>query len=106
MGAVRRVRFIGWPSASLESGLCSLSRRSRKPSAKRREATQGNESSGLSAKEAQEALTIREVLAAYRQETGRRLLALEAVASYIAAVKLLPSGDTLAEVSASITAAQ
>ena len=67
----------------------------REAEAKLRQTATGNLSAGLSAKESADAITIRQALAVYRQETGRRLSALEAVSSYIAAAKLLPDNCTL-----------
>ena len=64
---------------------------------KLRQTAKGNVSAGLSTKESSDALAIREALDAYRQDTGRRLSAHEAVSSYIAAAKLLPDDITLSE---------
>jgi integrase len=63
--------------------------------AKLRQTASGNVSAGLSAKESADAIAIRQALVAYRQETGRRLSALESVLSYITAAKLLPDNCTL-----------
>ncbi len=62
-----------------------------------RELHKGNQTAGLTAKEGQAALAIREALATHWQETGRRLEAVEAVTTYLAASKLLPDGCTLLE---------
>ena len=64
---------------------------------KLREIHKGQQSAGLTAKESQDAINIREMLSAYRRETGRQLSALEAVSTCIAATKLLQPGSTLLE---------
>ena len=65
--------------------------------AKVKELQKGQQSSALTAKEAQDALSVREMLIAYRQDTGKRLSPLEVVSGYLAAAKLLPKGSTLLE---------
>src|ERR1035438_3190840 len=65
---------------------------------KLRELHNGQQSAGLTAKESQDAISIREMLAAYRQEGGARISAHEAVASYLEAAKQLPKGSTLLEI--------
>ncbi len=65
--------------------------------AKVKELHKGQQSSALTAKESEDALTVRDALASYRQETGRKLSAVEAVQSYLAAVKMLPANSTLLE---------
>jgi hypothetical protein len=64
---------------------------------KLRELHHGQQSAALTAKESQDAISIREMLAAYRQEGGARISAHEAVASYLEAAKQLPKGSTLLE---------
>jgi integrase len=60
--------------------------------AKVKELHKGQLSSGLTAKESEQAIAIRDALADYRKETGRKVSALEAVQTFIAAAKLLPDG--------------
>ena len=63
--------------------------------AKVRELSSGNQSAGLSAKEAGDALAIREALEDFRRTTGNWLTALQAVSGYLDAVKLLPPPVTI-----------
>jgi len=63
--------------------------------AKLRQMAKGKVAAGLSAKESADAIAIRQALAAYQQETGRQLSALEAVTSYITAAKVLPDNCTM-----------
>ena len=65
--------------------------------AKVKELHNGQRSSALTAKESDDALTVREALASYRLETGRKLSLVEAVQSYITAAKMLPASSTLLE---------
>jgi integrase len=65
--------------------------------AKVKELHKGQKSAGLTAKEAQDALDIRAKLATHRQETGKRLSAVEVVTDCLAGYKLLPPGATLIE---------
>ena len=62
-----------------------------------KELHKGQHSAALTAKEARDALNVRDMLAAYRQDTGKRLSAFEAVSGYLEAAKLLPKGSTLLE---------
>jgi integrase len=64
---------------------------------KMKELHKGQQSAGLTAKEAQDALDIRAKLASHRQDTGKRIGASDAITDYLAAVKLLPKGSTLIE---------
>jgi hypothetical protein len=73
-------------------------RKAKKAAGKKvRELHNGQQSAGLTVKESQDAISIREMLAAYRQEGGTRISAHEAVASYLEAAKQLPKGSTLLE---------
>jgi integrase len=65
--------------------------------AKVKELHKGQKSSALTAKQAQDALTIRDMLDAYRLETGKVLSIVELTASHLAAVKELPENCTLIE---------
>ncbi len=65
--------------------------------AKVKELHKGQKSSALTAKQAQDALTVRDMLAAYRLETGKVLSIVELTASHLAAVKELPKSCTLIE---------
>ena len=65
--------------------------------AKVKELHKGQKSSALTAKQAQDALTIRDMLDAYRLETGKVLSIVELTASHLAAVKELPKNCTLIE---------
>jgi hypothetical protein len=65
--------------------------------AKLRQTATGNLSAGLSAKETTDTIAIRQALADYASETGRRTSALEAVQTFIAAAKLLPDKIELLE---------
>lgn len=65
--------------------------------AKVKELHKGQKSSALTAKQAQDALTVRDMLAAYRLETGKVLSVVELTASHLAAVKELPKNCTLIE---------
>jgi integrase len=64
---------------------------------KLRELHNGQQSAALTAKESQDAISIRDMLTAYRQDTGKRISANEAVSDYLAAVRILPKGSTLIE---------
>lgn len=57
--------------------------------AKVRELASGSQSVALSAKEAADALTIRDVLATFWRDTGRKVSALEAVTQFVHAARLL-----------------
>ena len=65
--------------------------------AKVKELHNGQQAAGLTAKEGHAALTIREALAHHHRDTGRKVSAVEAVTTYLAAIKLLPPGSTLLE---------
>jgi integrase len=65
--------------------------------AKVKELHKGQKSAGLTAREAQDALDIRAKLASHRQDTGKRISAVEAITDYLAAVRILPPGATLIE---------
>ena len=65
--------------------------------AKVRELSSGNQSAGLSSKEAGDALSIRDALENFRLVTGQRLGALQAVNGYIDAIRLLPAGHNLTD---------
>jgi integrase len=65
--------------------------------AKVKDLHKGLHSAALTAKEAQQALDIRAKLELHQQETGIKLSAAEAIADYLAAIKLLPKGSTLLE---------
>ena len=65
--------------------------------AKLRQTATGNLSAGLSAKETADTIAIRQALSNYSQETDRRVSALEAVQTFIAAAKLLPDKVELLE---------
>ncbi len=62
-----------------------------------KELHKGQQSSALTAKQAQDALTVRDMLATYRQETGKAISIVEMAADYLAAVKELPKNCTLIE---------
>jgi integrase len=62
-----------------------------------KELHKGQQSSALTAKQAQDALTVRDMLAAYRQETGKVVSIVELTGSYLSAVKQLPKGCSLLE---------
>ncbi len=62
-----------------------------------KELHKGQQSSALTAKQAQDTMTVREMLAAYRQETGKVVSLVEMAADYLAAVKELPKNCTLLE---------
>ena len=51
----------------------------------------------LTPREAQDTLSVRDMLATYKEQTGRRVGILEAVSSFIAASRLLPANSTLIE---------
>ena len=57
----------------------------------------GSQITALTSKEVTDALTIRDALDAYRQDTGRAVTALQAVSGYLDAAKLLPAGHNLGE---------
>ena len=65
--------------------------------AKVRDLSAGNPSVALSAKEASDALAIREALDGFRRATGRHLTAIQVVSEYLDAAKLLPEGHNLGE---------
>jgi integrase len=65
--------------------------------AKVKELHKGQQSSALTAKQAQDAITVRDMLAGYRQETGNLVSLVEMTGSYLAAVKQLPKGCSLLE---------
>jgi hypothetical protein len=62
-----------------------------------KELHKGQQSSALTAKQAQDALTVRDMLAAYRQETGKAVSIVEMTGNYLSAVKQLPKGCSLLE---------
>ena len=62
-----------------------------------KELHKGRQSSALTAKQAQDALTVHEMLAAYRQETGKLVSIVELTGNYLSAVKQLPKGCSLLE---------
>ena len=62
-----------------------------------KELHKGQQSAALTAKQAQDALTVHEMLAAYRQETGKLVSIVELTGNYISAVKQLPKGCSLLE---------
>ena len=62
-----------------------------------KELHKGQQSSALSAKEAQDALDTRAKLANHFQDTGQRISANEAISEYLAALKMLPKGSTMIE---------
>jgi len=62
-----------------------------------RELATGNQGVALSAKEVADALAIRDALANFKQSTGHRLTAVQAVTGYLDAVKLLPAGYNVAD---------
>lgn len=62
-----------------------------------RELATGNQGVALSAKEVADALAIRDALASFKQSTGHRLTAVQAVTGCLDAVKLLPAGHNLAD---------
>jgi hypothetical protein len=62
-----------------------------------KELHKGQQSSALTAKQAQDALTVRDMLAAYRQETGKVISIVELTGNYLSAVKQLPNGCSLLE---------
>jgi len=62
-----------------------------------KELHKGQQSSALTAKQAQDALTVRDMLDAYRQETGKTVSVVELTGNYISAVKQLPKGCSLLE---------
>ena len=62
-----------------------------------KELHKGQQSSALTAKQAQDALTVRDMLAAYRQETGKAVSFVEMTGNYLSAVKQLPKGCSLLE---------
>jgi len=62
-----------------------------------KELHKGQQSSALTAKQAQDALTVHEMLAAYRQETGKLVSIVEMTGNYLSAVKQLPKGCSLLE---------
>jgi len=57
----------------------------------------GQSSSALTAKQAQDALTVRDMLSAHRQETGNLVSLVEMAASYLSAIKQLPKEGSLNE---------
>jgi integrase len=63
--------------------------------AKVRELSKGKQSIALSAKEAADALAIRDALEAFRQTTGRTVTAIQAVTGFLDASKLLPADQSL-----------
>ncbi len=63
-----------------------------------RELAGNNQAASLSAKESTDAIAIRSTLAAYQQDTGKTISALEAVKAYVSASKLLGDRDLLAAV--------
>jgi len=65
--------------------------------AKVKELHKGQQSSALTAKQAQDALTVRDMLTAYRQETGKVVSTVEMTGNYLSAVKQLPKGCSLLE---------
>jgi hypothetical protein len=62
-----------------------------------KELHKGQQSSALTAKQAQDALIVRDMLAAYRQETGKLVSIVEMTGNYLSAVKQLPKGCSLTE---------
>jgi len=62
-----------------------------------KELHKGQQSSALTAKQAQDALTVHDMLAAYRQETGKVVSIVEITDNYLSAVKQLPKGCSLTE---------
>ena len=65
--------------------------------AKVKELHKGQQSSALTAKQAQDAITVRDMLTAYRQETGNIVSIVELTGSYLAAIKQLPKGCSLTD---------
>ena len=64
---------------------------------KARELHKGNQILALTAKEVTAALSIRDALDAYRQDTGHIVTALEAVTGYLDVLKLLPTDHNLGD---------
>ena len=62
-----------------------------------RDIAEGNQSAGLSVKEAGDALAIRDALTDFYRVTGHKLTALQAVNGYLDAIKLLPGGQNLTD---------
>jgi hypothetical protein len=62
-----------------------------------KELHKGQQSSALTAKQAQDALTVRDMLAAYRQETGKLVSIVEMTGNYLSAIKQLPKDCSLLE---------
>jgi hypothetical protein len=62
-----------------------------------KELHKGQQSSALTAKQAQDALTVHDMLAAYRQETGKQVSIVEMTGNYLSADKQLPKGCSLLE---------
>jgi hypothetical protein len=62
-----------------------------------KELHKGQQSSALTAKQAQDALTVHDMLAAYRQETGKVVSIVEMTGNYLSADKQLPKGCSLLE---------
>jgi len=62
-----------------------------------KEITNGSQVPLLTPKQAQDSLTIRDMLDGYHTDTGRRISPVEAVAGFIAAAKLLPANSSPVE---------
>jgi integrase len=62
-----------------------------------KELHKGQQSSALTAKQAQDAITVHEMLAAYRHETGKLVSIVEMTSNYLSAVKQLPKECSLTE---------
>jgi hypothetical protein len=62
-----------------------------------KELHKGQQSSALTAKQAQDALTVRDMLAAHRLVTGKLVSIVEMTGNYLSAVKQLPKGCSLLE---------
>ncbi len=64
---------------------------------KARELAEGSQSAGLSAKEAGDALSVRDALNDFYRTTGQKITGLQAVTGYLDAVKMLPAGHNLTD---------
>jgi hypothetical protein len=64
---------------------------------KARELAEGNQCASLSAKEAGDALSVRDALDHFYRANGQKLTALQAVTGYLDAIKLLPTGHNLTD---------
>ena len=69
----------------------------REAKAKMRQMAKGNVAAGLSAKESADAMAIREAIAAFYRDTGRKLSAIEVVTTCLDSLRLLPPNVPLGE---------